>query len=181
MAEARCAPTAQSRADALLDRILIANVIDAPALLAVVETQLPQLAAHHSIAIIIIDSIAGVFRGEHESHQETAARAGILNRLASTLRKLSDQLNAPVVVINQVTDLVLPHLSLDAPRVVVPALGLAWSCHVLVRLLLSRIAMHDSAGRSLWRRRLHVLHAPHLGNIRAEFAVLPGGVRGVPS
>ncbi len=71
-----------------------------------------------------------------------------------------------------------------AARQVIPALGLAWSNMVTVRLLLTRKHEHSSAISSIdgallpgqLTRAMHVVFAPHLPPSQHVFVVSSGGV-----
>lgn len=61
-------------------------------------SRLPKLMTHHSIGLIIIDSIAGVFRLESDA----VSRAENMRKLALTLQTLADEYECAVVCVNQV-------------------------------------------------------------------------------
>lgn len=67
-------------------------------LMSCVFSRLPKLMTQHSIGLIIIDSIAGVFRLESDA----VTRADNMRRLALTLQALADEHECAVVCINQV-------------------------------------------------------------------------------
>ena len=81
--------------------------------MACVSRKVSTLLAAGRIKLVIIDSVAGIFRGELEEdappHQGNssngdffARRAKRLCLLAGHLHRLAFQFNAPVVVVNQV-------------------------------------------------------------------------------
>lgn len=63
--------------------------------------RLPVLLGRHNVKLIVIDSIAAVFRAEF-SVSESRERAKRLNAVGGRLRALADNHNIPVVCINQV-------------------------------------------------------------------------------
>ena len=107
----------------------------------------------YDLAVLVIDSIGGLFRGEYNENislalskssststttngkdSAAATRAGLLFSLAAHLKKLSSANNFPVVTINQVT----ADFSNQNANAVKAALGLSWSCCVNSRYLLTR-------------------------------------------
>ena len=85
-----------------------------------INKKLPVLLAQGRVKLIVIDSIAALFRCEFNIH-ETAKRAKQLSALAAQLNNLNCQYNAPVICVNQVHryDNIFPR-----QRV------LAWSAHL---------------------------------------------------
>jgi DNA-repair protein XRCC3 len=109
--------------------------------------------AENRIKLIIIDSIAALFRHEYASN-ESIDRAKILWRQvgkwlflnksfeANSLKLLSED-NTAVVVVNQVSDFfhdtpVMGTGIVSTTRKVIPALGLTWSNCVNSRILISK-------------------------------------------
>mmetsp|Transcript_11957 Transcript_11957/g.38044 ORF Transcript_11957/g.38044 Transcript_11957/m.38044 type:complete len:326 (-) Transcript_11957:271-1248(-) len=108
------------------------------------------------VRLVVIDSVAGLFRTSDEEGGSRAAaayeRSRQLLRLAARLRQLSDAFDVAVLVVNQVTDKPLDTpaaasvsaaeaeacLSGGGDSLRVPALGLSWSSSVNTRLLLTR-------------------------------------------
>ena len=66
-----------------------------------VNERLPVLFSKFNVKLIVIDSIAALFRSEFSS-MESKQRAKKLNYLASALRNLGDKHGIPIVCINQV-------------------------------------------------------------------------------
>jgi RecA/RadA recombinase len=150
----------------LLERLFVLQIDDHEELWDVVNNRVTPMLAQHQVRLIVLDSIAALFRTSAEealaaghSASSRAAhgdRAQQLMRLAARLKQISAQFNVAVVVTNQVTDKPLDaraRLSAapwelgaavggDGDAVRVPALGMAWSCCVNTRLLLSR---HEAA------------------------------------
>src|SRR5690349_11713249 len=67
------------------------------------ENRLPSLIKQHNIKLLIIDSIAALFRHEY-SMEEASHRASLLWKHSNQLKLLSDSFNIPIVVVNQVSD-----------------------------------------------------------------------------
>ncbi len=109
------------------------------------EQRLPQLLNNSFVKLIVIDSIAGLFRSEF-SNEESIERSKLLWKQANQLKLLSDTFNVPIVIVNQVSDLFsrdsnnnnfhFGQASVTAKKI--PALGLAWSNCINTRVLLER-------------------------------------------
>ncbi|PVD25991.1 hypothetical protein C0Q70_13658 [Pomacea canaliculata] len=83
-----------------------------------VQKKLPLLLARKSVQLVVIDSVAALFRCHYESHN-LVARAKHLASLATQLRKLAVQYNVAVVCVNQLIQMGLPQpSSRDIARVV---------------------------------------------------------------
>jgi len=118
-----------------LQHILTRIVHNQDDLLELLMGDLPTMLQQYNFRIVVLDSIAGMFRVPETS---IAQRSETLFRVASILKKLSAQYNVPVVVVNQVT------ASFSAKNdAVLPALGLSWencvnTSHLLARTETSR-------------------------------------------
>ncbi|GAB2224939.1 hypothetical protein Droror1_Dr00005720 [Drosera rotundifolia] len=161
------------------------------------------------IKLIVVDSIAALFRGEYENKGgEMRKRAALFFRISGRLRSLAERYGIVVVVTNQVVDLVEggdgrgsggvrvgnEEVLVSLGRRVCPALGLSWANCVNVRLFLSKSEVsvddkkeggfvdEDGGGRFIrrcTRRRIHVVFAPHLPPSSCEFEIVREGVFGV--
>ena len=67
-------------------------------------TTVPALMASRPLRLIVIDSIAGIFRNEYDWNTETVTRARDFFRVAQQLRWLAANLDVVVLVVNQVSD-----------------------------------------------------------------------------
>ncbi|KAL6001975.1 hypothetical protein ACLOJK_040539 [Asimina triloba] len=166
---------ANSAADllALLDRI------DA-LLLAAPPPQQPP------IRLIVIDSIAALFRSEFDNNPGDLRRRSLLFfKIAGKLKAQAARFGLAVVVTNQVVDLVDEEganglrignyeVLYSSGRRVCPALGLAWANCVNSRVFLSR--SEESVGT---RRRMHLVFSPHLPESSCEYVIVREGVFGV--
>jgi DNA-repair protein XRCC3 len=114
------------------------------------ETTLPSLLQTGNVKLVIIDSIAALFRFEYAS-EEIVKRSKMLWRQANQLQLLSDSFNVPFVVVNQVSDYFNSDSRINyssgsttssyqrhGSTKVIPALGLTWSNCINVRVLLER-------------------------------------------
>ena len=159
--------------------------------------RLPQRVAEHRLRLVVLDSIAGLFRlddsaSSASSSSAASTKAECLFRLSAALRRLSAVHHLCVVVCNQVTDLfhsgdqqALERWAMESSgRLVVPALGLTWANCINCRVGLTRKgggrggggAGQDTADLS---RSMEVLFAPHLPQRRLRFEVDGEGVRGI--
>lgn len=69
--------------------------------------RLPGLMTQHTIGLVIIDSVAGVFRLDNDA----IARADCMRKLIHTLQTLQDEYEFGVVCVNQVRIFKKKHLS----------------------------------------------------------------------
>ncbi|XP_077632630.1 DNA repair protein XRCC3-like isoform X2 [Crocuta crocuta] len=137
--------------------------------------------------LVVIDSVAAPFRCEFDG-PASVPRARRLQELGATLRRLSSTFQSPVLCINQVTEAVEEQGAARGPQGlreerVSPALGIAWSNQLLMRLMVSRRRPEEQAGRAPPRppdRTLRVIFAPHLPPSSCSYTVRTEGVRGTP-
>ena len=101
----------------VLQRILTRTLRNQDELLAFCQTQLDKLLQRHDISIVVLDSMAGMFRTCHENY---ASRSSLLFQIATNLKQLSEQYSVVILCINQVTT----DIDTNTLR---PALGLSWS------------------------------------------------------
>ncbi|XP_046877820.1 DNA repair protein XRCC3 [Hypomesus transpacificus] len=168
------------------DNIYIEHAADLGALQVCVSQRVPVLLSRGLVRLVVVDSVAALFRSEFQA-DEAAERARHMQTLAGTLHRLSHSYNAPVLCINQVTDVID-----DSDRArcnfglvnskVLPALGMAWANLVLVRLMLRRLQGSTGSGtQDSAPRRLEVVFAPHLPQAGCLCGVYEEGVRGLSS
>jgi RecA/RadA recombinase len=63
--------------------------------------RLPQLLTQHSIRLVVIDSIAGLFRADYEP-SDAIKRAKDLQMIGGQLHKLAEKFHMAVICVNQV-------------------------------------------------------------------------------
>ena len=154
--------------DAVLSRILSRCIYNEEEFHDWLFHQLPDMLSLHNnahsnkrlpthegrIGIIVIDSMAGLFRisDEGQSSSWYVRRSGILFQAAAQLKKLSSQYHVPVVVVNQVSGSTTP------------ALGLSWSHCINCRYFITRREEYVSTkdekkqeGRTRFTRRIQLL------------------------
>ncbi|KAM7472792.1 hypothetical protein LguiA_010975 [Lonicera macranthoides] len=160
-------------------------------------TQLP-------IRLIVIDSIAALFRSEFENTPcDLKRRAGLFFKISGKLKALAKRFGLAIVITNQVVDLVGSSEGINGMRIgnlsalyssgrrVCPALGLSWANCVNSRLFLSRneviigednglgdVGTGDFVSRQT-KRELHVVFSPHLPYSSCEFVIARECVFGV--
>lgn len=138
------------------DQIFVENIPSIDELLEFFRQRAPLLLRRSPIKLIVIDSVAALFRSDFDNTaHDLACRTSCFFRLSSTLKILARQFDLAVLLTNQVVDYIPPDvlpnsnslhgmLSASFPpllsscRQVVPALGLSWTHCVNTRLFLSR-------------------------------------------
>ncbi|XP_023649050.1 DNA repair protein XRCC3 isoform X1 [Paramormyrops kingsleyae] len=165
------------------DNIYIEHAADLGVLQTCLSQRVPILLARGLARLVVLDSVAALFRCEFTA-EESSERARHLVALASTLQRLSHSFNAPVLCINQVTD-VVEHCDASQFRCglvespVLPALGMAWANQLLVRLMMRRLGGVPSLEAAIGvPRRLEVVYAPHLPRASCLCHIGEEGVRG---
>ncbi|KAJ8750774.1 hypothetical protein K2173_015955 [Erythroxylum novogranatense] len=152
------------------------------------------------VGLIVIDSIAALFRSEFENTPgDLKKRSSLFFKISGMLKMLARKFNLAVAVTNQVVDFVGSDNGVNGVRIgnlgclyssgrrVCPALGLAWANCVNSRLFLSREdngVIEGDVGEGGFvcretKRRLHVVFAPHLPPSSCEFVIRSDGVSGV--
>jgi hypothetical protein len=128
-----------------------------------IKERIRPLLRRHPIKLIVVDSIAALYRYEFTKEQ-SAERAKVLLAHAHQLNEISEEYKLPILVTNQVTDYFAndtktsPFEHDDATlsstlfssvvkranssHVVIPALGLTWANCVTMRILLKKEKRH---------------------------------------
>lgn len=83
------------------DHIYIEHVAEPKKMLECLTINLPKLMTYKNIGIIIIDSIAGIFRSENEN-PNYIARSKYFHDIASNLHTLQNKFNCSILITNQV-------------------------------------------------------------------------------
>ncbi|XVF47703.1 hypothetical protein PTKIN_Ptkin03bG0132000 [Pterospermum kingtungense] len=189
------------------DRIFVQSVHSADQLLEIMsktESFIENSKTHFPVRLIVIDSIAALFRSDFDNTPvELKKRSSLFFKISSKLKALAKRFNLAVLVTNQVVDLVEPNDGINGLRIgnlrclytsgrrVCPALGLAWANCVNSRLFLSRneVVTREENGNlngessdfvsKQQRRKLYVVFAPHLAESCCEFVITRGGLFGV--
>ncbi|KAL6553640.1 hypothetical protein OROGR_007482 [Orobanche gracilis] len=180
-----------------LDRIFVEPLHSADHLLDVLP-RLDFLVPKLNIKLVVIDSIAALFRGEYDNTPlELKRRSGVFFKVASKLKLLARKFGLAVVLTNQVVDVMGDSNSLrignsaslcSSGRRVCAALGLSWANCVNIRLFMWREdeRMEEREGEEdgslqnfRTRRFIRIVFAPHLPDSSCEFVIRREGVSGI--
>ncbi|NXN89299.1 XRCC3 protein, partial [Bombycilla garrulus] len=136
-----------------------------------ITRRLALLLARGMVRLVVIDSMAALFRCEF-GPAEAALKARYLQTFGAQLHSLSTRFRTPIVCINQVWVL--------GGRVT-PALGITWSNQLLMRLMVSRVSHSPGAAPHCAgsTRTLSVVFAPHLPPSFCYYTVQLEGVKGM--
>ncbi|XP_022211002.2 DNA repair protein XRCC3 [Drosophila obscura] len=159
-----------------LGNIFVEHQYESQPLFDCVSNRLPRLMAQHSIGLIIIDSVAAIFR----LYTDYLDRARQMRRLADALISYADKYNCAVVCVNQVA---ASASSETRPlQDEVPCLGLQWAHLGRTRIRISRVPkQHRVRDQLLTVRKLEIVYSPETPNNFAEFLITSQGVVDVPS
>ncbi|NXO81315.1 XRCC3 protein, partial [Sitta europaea] len=143
-----------------------------------ITRRLALLLARGMVRLVVIDSMAALFRGEF-GPAEAALKARYLQTFGAQLHSLSTRFSTPIVCINQVW---YQTASVVGSRVT-PALGITWSNQLLMRLMASRVALPRpspvASPCAASMRTLSVVFAPHLPPSFCYYTVQLEGVKGI--
>ncbi|XP_069715074.1 DNA repair protein XRCC3-like [Phaenicophaeus curvirostris] len=153
-----------------------------------ITKRISLLLARGMVRLVVIDSIAALFRCEF-GVSDSITKAQYLQTFGAQLHSLSTRFRTPIMCINQVTDAVS---ELEAAQCgcgvvdkrVCPSLGITWANQLLMRLMVSRIPQPvQSAGVASHPtgsvRTLRVVFAPHLPPSFCYYTVKLEGVKGI--
>ncbi|KAL2232817.1 DNA repair protein XRCC3 homolog [Sesamum indicum] len=175
-----------------LERIFVQPLHSADHLLDLLP-RLDFLVPKLNIKLIVIDSVAALFRGEFENTPlELKRRSSMFFKISSKLRFYSHKFGLAVVLTNQVVDVMQSSDNLrignsaflcSSGRRVCAALGLSWANCVNTRLFMWREEGRvgedcESFERMQTRRFIRVVFAPHLPDSSCEFVIRKEGVLG---
>jgi DNA-repair protein XRCC3 len=193
------------------DNIFVEAIQTPDELLDFLKDRLPNLLnmPARPLKLIIIDSIAALFRTEYDNTTaELGRRTKVLFRVANRLKIFAEEHHLSVVVVNQIVDFFkapdcgfqdqsqMGNLEIleTSGRRVVPALGLAWANCISTRIFLSRVGqvstlgtsgeqdevdMTDRAAKSAVRRRMQVVFSPCLPPGSCNYVVTNLGLQGL--
>ncbi|RXM90739.1 DNA repair protein XRCC3 [Acipenser ruthenus] len=158
-----------------------------------ISKRVPILLSRGLVRLVVVDSIAALFRCEFEA-KDALLRAKHLLAFGATLHSLSHRFKTPIVCVNQVADavgdfdLVQSNFGL-LDKKVLPTLGITWSNQLLIRLMVSRTRFSlqewlPGLAAQPWHlgsvvRTMEVVFAPHLPQSFCYYTVSIDGVRGV--
>ncbi|KAL3281086.1 hypothetical protein HHI36_004310 [Cryptolaemus montrouzieri] len=113
-----------------LDNVFICHIPDYDRLKTVLNVFVPSLVRAKKVGLLVIDSIAGVFRSDNQGISYVN-RSKQFNEIALKLREFATKLNCVVICVNQVTE----DISTGKTE---PCLGLSWSNLVNSRFFINR-------------------------------------------
>ncbi|KAB0804844.1 hypothetical protein PPYR_01814 [Photinus pyralis] len=145
----------------VMDNVFVEHISDYEQLRRCCQIRIPMLLLKRPIGLVVIDSIAGVFRSDSAT-VDYSQRSREFSTIVTSLNKLCLQYGIAVVVTNQVGDNSMKGRS-------EPCLGLAWSNLVTCRFWISR----ELEGV----RNFEVVFAPDLPNKTAQFVIISSGVK----
>ncbi|XP_071665792.1 DNA repair protein XRCC3 isoform X3 [Patagioenas fasciata] len=161
-----------------------------------ITNRISLLLARGMVRLVVIDSIAALFRCEFGA-SDSVTKARYLQTFGAQLHSLSMRFRTPIMCINQVTDAVS---ELEAAQCgcrnlecllcsavgnrVSPALGITWANQLLMRLMVSRLSPPEQSSgfvshHSGTVRTLRVVFAPHLPPSFCYYTVKLEGVKGI--
>ncbi|NXK88307.1 XRCC3 protein, partial [Formicarius rufipectus] len=155
-----------------------------------ITKRLSLLLARGMVRLVVIDSIAALFRCEF-GVSESVTKARYLQTFGAQLHSLSTRFRTPIMCINQVWyqnccsfyRRVMMQ-SLVVGNRVAPALGITWANQLLMRLMASRVSWPGQASGVASHctgslRTLRVVFAPHLPPSSCYYTVQLEGVKGI--
>ena len=145
--------------------VLVERIDNLDGLLHFILYQLEVAIQRKDLGLIVIDSIAALFRGEFGAAQ-SVARADALFTLARKLKQLAHVYDLLIVCVNQVA---AAFAATGNTQQLVPALGLAWSNCVNTRCSFRR------RGRM---REMEVVFSPDCPTLSASFVIESKGLVG---
>ncbi|CAG2054557.1 unnamed protein product, partial [Timema podura] len=174
------------------NNIFIEHIADVESLKKCVFGQLPQLLAQKSVGLIVVDSIAGVFRADFEP-RDSVSRAKEMRAVGSQLHRLAEEFRVAIICVNQANQSHIIFLQVttvinnersagdNTGRKTVAALGLAWANMVTTRLQVSRTnrSVTDAKGTSMPVRMLEIIFSPDKPPRSCHFVVTEAGVSAV--
>ncbi|OXB56309.1 hypothetical protein ASZ78_007475 [Callipepla squamata] len=161
-----------------------------------ITKRISVLLARGAVRLVVIDSIAALFRCEFGA-SDSVLKARYLQTFGAQLHGLSSRFRAPIMCINQVTDAMSNaeaaqcgcrnlycFLYSSAAGRVCPALGITWANQLLMRLMVSRVPQPAPSPGAVSHhpasvRTLRVVFAPHLPPSFCCYTVKLEGVKGM--
>lgn len=165
IAEARQVP-----ANVVMDNILYARCYTSEHLVQLlVEAIGHMVQSADKFALVVVDSIMGVFRVDFSGRGELSERQQCLGRVMNKLQKLSEEFNITVVITNQV----MADPSGGAMSFM-PALPKPIGGHVLAHASATRLSLRKGRGE---QRVCKIYDSPSLPEGDCTFEIYNGGIR----
>jgi len=165
IAEARQVP-----ANVVMDNILYARCYTSEHLVQLlVEAIGHMVQSADKFALVVIDSIMGVFRVDFSGRGELSERQQCLGRVMNKLQKLSEEFNITVIITNQV-------MADPSGGVVsfMPAIPKPIGGHVLAHMSTTRLSLRKGRGE---QRVCKIFDSPSLPEGDCTFEIWSGGIR----
>lgn len=143
------------------DHIFVEHINDYDNLHQCLTRRVPLLASRRNIKLLIIDSIAAIFRGTYHS-SEGQKRARDMRVIGDTLLWLCAKFDITIICVNQVTSDLSSNTSQE-----IPALGLAWA-----NLVTTRIQLYKKP----YSRKLQIMFSPELPPQSVDFVIQDCGI-----
>jgi len=125
-----------SQFSAAMDNVLIKRIQNFTQLQSVLEKDLQVVIKEKRVALVIVDSVAAVLRGDKDI-ETVSERTGIIHGIGSRLQHLSSCYNFGVLVVNQVSG-AIDHPGFTYGREIIPSLGPMWTNYINTRLFLTK-------------------------------------------
>ncbi|XP_057655432.1 DNA repair protein XRCC3 [Diorhabda carinulata] len=141
--------------------VFLKHVTDIQQLQNCLSTELPILFRKENIGLVVVDSIAGPFRGENEN--EVLARSREIIDLVTKLKIINEEFKAAVVCTNQVTEDIIKNKT-------EPCLGLVWTNSINYRCQITR-------NNNSTLREFEVVFSPDVPTGRCSFSITEEGLQ----
>lgn len=130
---------------------------------------MPILLSQKNVGLIIIDSIAGIFRTTDTDIRE---RAMNMRLLIKTLNILSNTYGCAIVCTNQITSCF--H---NDEYINIPALGMAWANLVTTRVIVSKVQHNDASLHSNKSyNKFEIKFSPYLNKQSCYYKISGDGI-----
>eukprot|EP01080_Neovahlkampfia_damariscottae_P006084 gene6084-10092_t len=162
----------------LLDNIIVQHIQNEEELYKNLQN-LSQIIEKRKIKLLIIDSIASLFRISSKK-EELFKRSESLFQISSFLKNLAYKFDLCIVVINEVSSVFLKEDDLPSlfdGEKVKPALGLTWENCVNVRIQIENTKMKLNEDLSSTVRRMKLIFSPYAVSGVSQFIINKTGIQ----
>jgi RecA/RadA recombinase len=160
----------------LLKRIQTRALRNQEELVNFVNRELPEMLASKllQIQLIVLDSIAGMFRTCSKNEEGYPQRARLLFDIASQLKRISHEYQIPILVMNQVSTNI-------SNNTMVPALGVSWAACVNTSYRVERSERHTKENEKkessvVFERKITLVHSSSYPETTIPFEIQASGV-----
>jgi len=173
--------------ESALNRVLVKKIRNFVQFEQVLDAELELIIKDRSVSLVIIDSIAALFRGDGDI--ETAfERIDLIQRFGMKIKALTARLKLAVIVVNQVAD-AINYPGFTYGRSVIPCLGHLWTNYINTRLFLTNTdylisrSQLSAVGADLpgeaRLRSLEIDFSSYLPEDMFNFIITPSGIMGI--